>query len=135
MKWLKPCVRLIGAATFGVIATTPAVPQTPSVLAALSQLERGRWHVRDLDSGETQSLCLRERRVLMQIRHGAGRCEWTVIRNEAREATVTYSCADGSGRTALRVETPRLAQIDSQGVLQGIPYALRAEARLVGSCR
>ncbi|QPQ55988.1 hypothetical protein IC614_05260 [Allosphingosinicella flava] len=119
----------------GLAATAAASPETARDLSALSALDSGRWQIRDLDSGASQTLCVGDRRVLMQIRHGAAQCEWTVIRNEARQSTITYSCPNGSGRTAMRLETPRLAQIDSQGVLNGIPYGMRAEARRTGACR
>ena len=43
--------------------------------------------------------------------------------------TVNYVCPGmGRGRTILRVETPRLVQIDSQGLHNGAPFALRAQA-------
>lgn len=119
----------------GLTAATPAIPETAPALPALLALERGRWQIRDLETGTADTMCITDRRVLMQLRHGAAQCAWTVTRNETRDATVTYNCGDGSGRTTLRVETPRLAQIDSQGVLDGTPYALRAEARRVGTCR
>lgn len=125
--------RVLAAMGVALLAASPAVPQRGESLTALSSLEAGRWQLRDLDSGRTSSLCIGNRRVLMQIRH-AGQCAWTVIGNDARDATITYTCGDGSGRTALRVETPRLAQIDTQGVVGGVPYAMRAEARRVGSC-
>jgi hypothetical protein len=49
---------------------------------------------------------------------------------------VTYDCAQaGQGRTALRVETARLVQIDSQGVSGGTPFAMTLEARRVGACK
>jgi len=41
----------------------------------------------------------------------------------------------GRGRTILRVETPRLVQIDSQGLHYGAPFALRAQARKTGPCQ
>lgn len=116
-------------------AVSPATPQRVSDLPALSRLEPGRWEIRDLDSGATESLCLGDRRALMHLRHRPAQCSWTVIRNDGRDATVTFRCSNGSGRTALRVETARLAQIDSQGILNGLPYALRAEARRAGICR
>ncbi|WP_158702978.1 hypothetical protein [Allosphingosinicella vermicomposti] len=126
-------VRIATAAIIGLLAASPATTRGGDSLAALSSLEAGRWQLRDLNSGRASSLCLGNRRALMQVRH-SGQCAWTVIRNEAKDATIAYTCGDGSGRTALRVETPRLAQIDTQGVLGGIPYAMRAEARHVGSC-
>lgn len=49
--------------------------------------------------------------------------------------TVTYSCsAQGWGRTELRIETPGLYQLDTQGISGNEPFALRAEARRTGDC-
>jgi hypothetical protein len=121
----------VGAA---FLAASPAVPQPSRGLAALTGLESGRWQLRDLDTGASQSLCLGDKRQFIQVRH-AGQCEWTVLRNEGKRAVVTYSCGNGSGRTELRVETGRLAQIDTQGIVGGVPYAARLEARRAGACR
>ena len=124
----------LAAGAVGLFAAAPAVTATPA-LPALSALEAGRWQIRDLDTGAVRSICLGDRRVLMQLRHGGAQCAWTVVRSETKEATVTFDCGNGSGRTALRVETPRLAQVDTQGIIDGLPYAVRAEARHAGSCR
>lgn len=136
MRFLPSRLAMKGgvAALLALFAASPAIPRGNGELTALSTLEAGRWQLRDLDSGREGSLCIGNRRALMQARHGTRQCGWTVIRNEAAEATITFTCDNGSGRTALRVETPRLAQIDTQGILNGSPYALRAEARHVGSC-
>ena len=58
-----------------------------------------------------------------------------VLSNDVKGATVHYTCpANGFGRTSVRVETPRLAKIDTQGIMGNAPFAYRAEARKVGAC-
>ena len=65
----------------------------------------------------------------------AGTCRRDVVAADADSVTVNYSCpGTGRGRTTIRIETPRLVQIDSQGLDHGMPFALRAEARRVGPC-
>jgi hypothetical protein len=50
-------------------------------------------------------------------------------------ATVHYSCpGSGWGRTTVRVETPRLARVETQGIAGKAPFAFTAEARRVGAC-
>jgi hypothetical protein len=49
---------------------------------------------------------------------------------------VSYQCIGaGKGRTDIRVETPRLVQIDAQGIADGAPFALSLEGRRTGDCR
>ena len=42
---------------------------------------------------------------------------------------------NGYGRTNLRREISRLVQIESQGIVDGLPFQFAAEARRVGACR
>jgi hypothetical protein len=72
----------------------------------------------------------------MQLRHRSAPCTRLIVADGERDAVVHYTCpASGYGQTALRVETPRLAQIDTQGIIDNRPFALRAEARRVGPCQ
>ena len=74
-------------------------------------------------------------KVLLQLRHPNNVCSRFVISDDPRGATVQYSCASGgNGRTTIRVETPRLVQIDTQGIADQSPFAFSAEARRVGDC-
>jgi hypothetical protein len=48
---------------------------------------------------------------------------------------VQYSCANaGNGRTTVRVETPRLVQIESQGTVNREPFSIQLEGRRTGGC-
>lgn len=138
-------MRLNGAARRAVIAlgavmmvsTAASAPQARSKLAALAVLEPGLWQLRDLDNGNAaqQSICVADASSLLQLRHPNAACSRTVISNGVKGATVHYTCpADGYGRTELRVETPRLAQIDTQGIAGNTPFSYRVEARRIGVC-
>jgi len=103
-------------------------------LEAFSQLERGRWQLRD-GAGASRSICLGDPTALVQLEHGGISCEPEILANEKGGATVQYTCPGrGFGHTSIRVETPRLARIDTQGLVDGRPFSYRAEARKVGSC-
>lgn len=106
-------------------------------LAALARLEPGLWQLRDLDnaSAQQQAICVADPAALLQLRHRNSPCSRLVIADDASGATVHYTCpAGGFGRTEVRVETPRLAQIDTQGIANNAPFAYRAEARRIGVC-
>jgi hypothetical protein len=125
----------IGALT---IATSPSGASRPGQpLAALSPLQPGLWQIRELgnDRAAPQSICIADPAMLLQVKHYKEPCSRLVIADEANQATVHYTCpANGFGRTWLRVETPRLAKIDTQGIVDNTPFAFRAEARFVGPC-
>ena len=110
----------------------PAGPPHPM----LTRLEAGQWELRSGAGGaRIAAICLGNPILLTQPRHGAAPCTRDVVAADADSMTVNYSCPGlGRGRTTLRIETPRLVQIDSQGLDHGMPFAMRAEARRVGPC-
>lgn len=102
----------------------------------LTRLEAGQWELR-AGSGNARiaAICLGNPILLTQPRHGAAPCTRDVVAADADSMTVNYSCpGQGRGRTTIRFETPRLVQIDSQGLDRGMPFAMRAEARRIGPC-
>jgi hypothetical protein len=102
----------------------------------LNRLEAGQWELRG-GSGNARiaAICLGNPILLTQPRHGGTPCTRDVVAADSGSMTVNYSCPGvGRGRTTLRFETPRLVQIDSQGLDRGMPFALRAEARRIGPC-
>jgi len=119
----------------GVIAVAaPVFAFALPGLEAFAQLERGKWQLRDA-AGEPRSICLGDPAVLIQLEHGGISCEQEILANEKGGATVQYTCPGrGYGHTSLRVETPRLARIDTQGLIDGRPFSYRAEARKIGAC-
>lgn len=115
----------------------PALSQRAGGIGALSKLQPGLWQLRVLGngSGRPAPVCLGDPTVLAQLQHRSSACSRLVVGQDAEQATVHYTCpAGGYGQTILRVETPRLVQVDTQGIADNVPFAYRAEARFVGSC-
>ena len=110
----------------------PAATQQPGPLA---QVERGQWQLRGAGGEAAGTVCLGDPLLLAQPQHGPQPCTREILGYDLHSVTVAYVCPGmGRGRTLLRVETPRLVQIDSQGLDRGTPFALRAEARRTGPC-
>jgi len=122
-----------GAAT---LAAFPVHSLATGSLAALGQLERGRWQIRDLDADvDRQSLCLGDPILLAQLEHQGPPCAREIIESDATGGTIRYTCRGrGFGHSTLRVETPRLVKIHTQGINGARPFAFRAEARRIGDC-
>ena len=125
-------IRLFGL--MAVLAATTAA-DAPR-LAVLNSVEAGRWTLssRDRDFG-ARALCVTDPRVLLELRQPSAGCSRFVIANDANSATIHYTCPGaGHGRTTLRLETPRLAQIATQGLTGGSPFDYQIEARRTGAC-
>lgn len=104
-------------------------------LGMLDQLERGAWELRYRGEARVERICLADGRRLIQLRHPGPACERVVIADGPAAVTVQYTCVGrGYGRTEIRRETSRLAQVQSVGIVDGLPYELFAEARRVGDC-
>jgi Protein of unknown function (DUF3617). len=119
----------------GLLLAMPAGAEKPN-LAMLDQLESGAWEVRMRgDAAPPRSMCVSSGRAFIQLRHPGQPCSTVVIDDKAQEVTVQYTCkGQGYGRTHVRRETSRLVQIDSQGIVGGVPFSFAAEARRVGKC-
>lgn len=123
-------------AFFGATAIPIEASADVPVPVALASLQPGQWQLRSLDGGGAiKTLCLGDPRVLLQLRHGTTSCSRFLITNTATQAVVNYSCAGaGNGRTSVRVETPRVIQIESQGIADKAPFDVAYEGRRIGSC-
>ncbi len=123
-------------AVFAVMASPVwSQPVSAPTLAALSGLEPGQWQLRASDGSASRSICVSDPRSLLQIQHSQAVCSRFIIANDPKSATVHYTCPGlGHGRTTLRVETPRLVQIDSQGIADNAPFAVHVEGRRMGAC-
>ena len=132
--WISARARALLLA--GAVLAGPALATVSVDIAALSGLERGRWEVRDLDSGEARpGLCLGDPAQLVQLEHPGSVCPSEVVENARGAATVQYSCSGrGFGHTHVRVETPRLIRIETQGLNNGRPFSRRFEAKRAGRC-
>jgi hypothetical protein len=111
-------------------------PAQAPTITALQVIQPGQWALRSRsDPAQSRALCLGDPALLLQLRHGAAACTRFVVANDARGATVQYRCpGSGNGRTTIRVETPRLIQIESQGIMNNEPFVVEFEGRRVGEC-
>ncbi len=121
----------------GVVLASPILSQSAEapVLIALTNIESGQWILRGANPAANRSVCVADPRILLQVEHARSVCSRFVIANDPKATTVHYTCPGaGHGRTTLRVETPRLIQIDSQGIAGKEPFAVHFEGRRVGAC-
>ncbi len=121
----------------GIACPAAAVLAQATGFDALTTLEHGEWELKERGTTELpRRLCIGDASQLLQPKHLGRACKRFVLENNPNNVAVTYDCAQaGQGRTALRVETARLVQIDSQGVSGGSPFALTLEGRRVGACK
>ena len=122
---------------FGLAALLIAVPLAVNAaeLDMLDSLTKGAWNLRDRDDGSEQRICVRDGRELIQIRHKQAGCSRFVVRDDANEVVVQYTCrGNGYGRTSIRREGNGLVQVESQGIVDGAPFAISGEARHSGAC-
>lgn len=128
-----------GAAFAMLIAALPAVSRALPPLP-LRGLEPGEWELRARpeaeEKGYLRRICLADLRQFIQLRHARNSCKSLTVDEAAKRLIVSYDCAGaGGGRTDLRIETPRLVQIQSQGIADGAPFSFSLEGRRVGACR
>ena len=135
MSYLRGRLRWGALGLAGLIAVAaPVFAFAEADLETLIRLEPGRWELRDA-VGASRSICLRDLGPLVQLEHSGVGCDQEVVASDKSGATVQYSCpGHGYGHTSIRVETPRLARVDTQGLVDGRPFSYRVEARKVGSC-
>ena len=125
------------ALAVAVSAAVPAATQGTGEVPVLARLERGLWQLRLIDGGRNAlaPVCIGDPAILTQLQHRDRRCSRSVVSTGRDSVAVRYSCPElGLGLTTIRVETPRLARIESEGVDNGVPFGFRAEARRVGAC-
>ncbi len=117
------------------VALFAAAADAPT-LTALDSMQPGLWALSSRDSGFAKhSICLGDPRALIQIRQPSAVCSRFVIASDAASATVHYTCPGlGHGRTTIRVETARLAQVETQGIVGKAPFDMTIEARRTGAC-
>lgn len=130
--WEWNDVTRFGIAGLALAAAMPALSQDSPMLA---RLEAGQWELRGAGDTRIAAICLGNPIRLTQPYHRGANCSRDVIAADRTSMTVSYSCPGvGRGRTTLRFETPRLVQIESQGLDRGVPFSLRAQARRIGPC-
>jgi hypothetical protein len=120
--------------------TALAAAALPAALVAanddpLALLETGKWSVKSNDGSSARELCLGDPVQLVRLEHAGMACRDESVAGEPRGATIQYSCpGHGYGHTTLRIETPRVATIETQGLVDGRPFAYRGTARKLGPC-
>jgi len=123
----------IGATVTGVAMAAVAVQAAD--LAMLASLNKGGWTLRIRDDDSQQRICVRSGQEFVQLRHRQSGCSQFVVQDSANEVVVQYTCrGNGYGRTSIRRENNGLVQIRSQGIVDGAPFSISAEARHTGSC-
>lgn len=104
-------------------------------LAMLGALAKGEWTIKRRDGSVDRKICVRTGAELIQLKHRDTGCSQFVVEDGAAKVTVQYTCpGNGYGRTSVRRETASLVQLESQGIHDGMPFQLAAEARRTGSC-
>ena len=118
---------LVAAAPF---MTRVGLPKSP----VLDAIEPGKWELRGSGVNPV-TLCIGDLQALLQVRHATMTCSRFVVTNETRLLTVSYRCPRaGYGMTTIRLETPRLIQVETQGIAENQPFALTLEGRRTGEC-
>lgn len=137
LLWRLMSFLIVPAASCAFAAPVPA-PATavpaPMSLTALQQLEAGLWQL-DVKGRAPKQLCVSDPMTLIQIEHDQPGCSRFVIANDPKISTIHYSCQRaGWGRTTVRVETPRAATIQTQGIARNAPFDYSVQARRLGNC-
>lgn len=104
-------------------------------LAMLATLAKGEWTIKQRGGAPDRKICIKSGAELIQLMHRDSGCNQFVVEDGAARVTVQYTCpGNGYGRTSIRRETGSLVQLESQGIHDGTPFQLLAEARRTGSC-
>lgn len=128
-KWIVAGAVALGFAAF------PAPAQAPE-LAMLERVETGMWTLKERGKPDIRDrICVRDARKLLQIEHRNATCSRFVIEDTPKQVTVSYSCpGTGNGRTTIKFEGSELLQINTQGIVNGSPFAYAVEGRRAGGC-
>ncbi len=117
-----------------LVLVVPAQAQAPG-LAMLDQLAKGRWELRFRDGSPPESICVRNGREFIQIRHPENECSRYIIDDGPSSVSVQYTCpGHGYGLTAIRRETRSLVQIKASGLSDQQPFEFVAEGRRIAEC-
>jgi hypothetical protein len=122
------------AATSGAASVAT---QGPAATGIRGIFQPGDWQMRLIGGqGEMPAkMCVSDVDRLFRIEHQQARCTQVIIDQGPTSMTVHYSCpGTGWGRTTIRMETPRLGRIETQGISKAVPFAYDAEIRRTGDC-
>lgn len=112
----------------------PAFADSPP-LKAFADWQAGQWKAGMVGGRSRAPMCLALPETLLAGGRPQPGCVYTVIRDDADSAVVTYRCPGGrQGRTEVRRDAQNIYTVDAQGVADGLPFGDRAEWRRVGAC-
>ena len=132
MSIARMAALIAASAAFGATAQPARAPGLP----ALRAIEPGLWELREPSARAGARVCVSDPAMLVQLRHRGATCSRYVIDNQPTLATLHYTCPGaGYGRTTIRIETPTLIQLSSQGIAGNSPFEVRYEGRRQGDCR
>lgn len=106
-------------------------------LPVFAQLERGRWQLSNPAEPDeaVDTICLGDPMLLVMLEHPRLSCTQELVGTATNGGSIHYTCpGHGFGRTSIRVETPRLVKVDTQGIANNHPFAYRLQARRIGPC-
>lgn len=132
----KACALALGSVAAGAVLwlAAPVVAQGTG-LAMLGTLTKGEWTIKQRGAPRDRKICVKSGVELVQLMHRESGCSQFVVEDGAARVTVQYTCpGNGYGRTSIRRETPALVQLESQGIHDGMPFQMTAEARRTGNC-
>lgn len=122
------------AAALGFGLGVPVLAQGNG-LAMLDALTKGEWTIKQRSGAPDRKICVKSGAELIQLMHRESGCSQFIVEDGAARVTVQYTCpGNGYGRTSIRRETGTLVQLESQGIHDGMPFQMTAEARRTGSC-
>lgn len=117
----------------GIGGIAVAEPYQPK-LAALAAILPGQWEIAS-DATHSKAMCVTDPAALLQIAHQGPMCSRFIIANDAKTATISYSCKTGGyGQTNLRVQEDGAVQIRTQGILNNEFFDYSATAKRSGAC-
>ncbi len=130
--------KLTSARKFPALAFIVALLAIPGAASADSRFEPGQYQVREFGPTahpHSVAMCISDPAQLLRREHPGIRCTQTVLAQDPMGLTVHYTCAaKGWGRSTLHFETPRLVQLETQGIANGLPFSYSAELRRTGDC-
>lgn len=131
----KHALALSGFAAIAALCLSVPVVAQGDGLAMLGTLGKGEWTIKQRGVATDRKICVKSGAELIQLVHREGGCSRFVVEDGAARVTVQYTCpGNGYGRTSIRRETGTLVQLESQGIHNGMPFELIAEARRTGPC-
>lgn len=131
----KYAFALTGLAAVATLCLALPVLAQGQGLAMLGTLSKGEWTIKQRGVATDRKICVKSGAELIQLMHREGGCSQFVVEDGAARVTVQYTCpGNGYGRTSIRRETGTLVQLESQGIHNGMPFQLTAEARRTGPC-